>query len=164
MLSNYEDVRTLVYLGKDIFRWIGQCLDHMKRSAEVDVRCNAQLFSALIVDSPPVAVREKLASWGVSDRRKVYSRAVGMRCLFEDPPDINLLSPEFLQSYHRFADSAYVRFECLAEHISLDSGRFDFQIYSSQELWRILSDQWQTPEPEDRAAPTLGSGKANQRR
>src|ERR1700676_4963762 len=72
-LGRYQEIRMLLFLGKDIFRWIDQCLDQMERSGNIGLRINAQCFSALIVDAPPAAVRAKLEGWGVSDRRAVFS-------------------------------------------------------------------------------------------
>ena len=143
-LGRYQEIRMLVFLGKDIFRWIDQCLDQMARSGEIGLRVNSQSFSSLIVDAPPNAVKTKLEGWGVTDRRAVFSRAIGIRCLFEEPPDIDVLSPMFLEHYHRFADYAYICFQQMNAHQPLDGVRFDFQIYASEEYSRKLSEQWQT--------------------
>ena len=133
----------LLFLGKDIFRWIDQCMDQMDRSGEIGLRINAQCFSALVVDAPPASVKAKLEGWGVSDRRAVFSRAIGIRCLFGEPPDIDMLSPMFLENYHRFADYAYICFQQMKAYQPMDGTMFDFQIYASEEYSRILSEQWQ---------------------
>jgi hypothetical protein len=143
MLGRYQEIRMLLFLGKDIFRWIDQCLDQLERSGDTGIRINAQCFSALVVDSPPEAVRTKLEGWGVSDRRAVFSRAIGIRCLFEEPPDIGMLSPLFLENYHRFADYAYVCFQQMKPYQPIDGTAFDFQIYASEEYSRMLSAEWQ---------------------
>jgi hypothetical protein len=144
MLGRYQEIRMLLFLGKDIFRWIDQCLDQMNRSGDAGLRTNAQCFSALVVDSPPATVRAKLEGWGVTDRRAVFSRAIGIRCLFEEPPGIDTLSPMFLENYHRFADYAYICFQQMKAYQPMDGNRFDFQIYASEEYSRLLSEQWQT--------------------
>lgn len=144
VLGRYQEIRMLLFLGKDIFRWIDQCLDQMQRSGDIGVRVNAQCFSSLVVESPPIAVRTKLEGWGVSDRRAVFSRAIGIRCLFEEPPDIGILSPMFLENYHRFADYAYICFQQMKAYQPIDGAAFDFEIYASEEYSRMLSDQWQT--------------------
>lgn len=144
ILGRYQEIRMLLFLGKDIFRWIDQCLDQMDRSGETGLRINSQCFSALIVESPPETVRKKLEDWGVSDRRAVFSRAIGIRCLFECPPAIDMLSPLFLEHYHRFADYAYICFQQMKPWQPMDGEGFDFQIYASEEYSRMLSDQWQT--------------------
>jgi hypothetical protein len=144
ILGRYQEIRMLLFLGKDIFRWIDQCMDQMERSGNVGLRINAQCFSALIVDSPPEPVRKKLEDWGVSDRRAVFSRAIGIRCLFEEPPDIDMLSPMFLEHYHRFADYSYICFQQMKPWQPMDGASFDFPIYASEEYSRLLSEQWQT--------------------
>jgi hypothetical protein len=144
ILGRYQEVRMLLFLGKDIFRWIDQCMDQMERSGNIGLRINAQCFSGLIVDSPPASVRKKLEDWGVSDRRAVFSRAIGIRCLFEEPPDIDMLSPMFLEHYHRFADYSYICFQQMKPWQPMDGASFDFPIYASEEYSRLLSEQWQT--------------------
>jgi len=144
ILGRYQEVRMLLFLGKDIFRWIDQCIDQMERSGNIGLRVNAQCFSAVIVDSPPASVRKKLEDWGVSDRRAVFSRAIGIRCLFEEPPDIDMLSPMFLENYHRFADYSYICFQQMKPWQPMDDATFDFPIYASEEYSRMLAEQWQT--------------------
>jgi hypothetical protein len=144
ILGRYQEIRMLLFLGKDIFRWIDQCMDQMDRSGDIGIRINSQCFSALIVDTPPAAVRKKLEDWGVSDRRAVFSRAIGIRCLFEEPPGIDMLSPMFLEHYHRFADYAYICFQQMKPWQPMDGASFDFKIYASEEYSRMLSEQWQT--------------------
>jgi hypothetical protein len=144
ILGRYQEVRMLLFLGKDIFRWIDQCMDQMERSGEIGLRINSQCFSALIVESPPESVKKKLEDWGVSDRRAVFSRAIGIRCLFEEPPDIDMLSPMFLEHYHRFADYSYICFQQMKPWQPMDGASFDFPIYASEEYSRLLSEQWQT--------------------
>jgi hypothetical protein len=144
MLGRYQEIRMLLFLGKDVFRWIEQCLEHMERSGDIAVRINAQSLAALIVDSPPAAVRTKLETWGVSDRRAVFSRAIGIRCLFEQPPAIDTLSPVFLEFYHRFADYAFICFQQMKPFHAMDGNTVDFQIYASEEYSRMLAEEWQS--------------------
>ena len=143
VLGRFQEIRMLLFLGKDIFRWIEQCLDQMKRAGETGLRINAQSFAALAVESPPPTVCRKLESWGVNDRRAVFSRAIGIRCLFESPPDLDVLSPMFLEHYHRFADYAYICFQQMNAYQPLEAGAYDFQIFASEEYSRMLSEQWE---------------------
>ncbi len=144
ILGRYQEIRMLLFLGKDIFRWIDQCLDQMERSGDIGLRTNAQCFSAMVVDAPPEAVRRKLEEWGVNDRRAVFSRAIGIWCLFGEPPPIETLSPMFLEHYHRFADYAYICFQQMKAYQPMDGAAFDFEIYASDEYSRMLSQQWET--------------------
>lgn len=100
-------------------------------------------FASLIVDAPPDDVRRKLEGWGVTDRRAVFSRAIGVRCLFEEPPGIEMFSPMFLEHYHRFADFAYICFQQMKAYQPMTGKDYDFQIYASEEYSRKLSEEWQ---------------------
>jgi hypothetical protein len=141
--GRYQEIRMLLFLGKDLFRWMQQCVDYAERAAEPDSRINEQSFSALLVESPPPNVSAKLEKWGVTDRRAVFSRAVGIHSLFEMPPPRDFVSPVFLNNYHRFADHAYICFQHLRPFRSLDASSCAFDIYASEEYARLLSDQWE---------------------
>jgi len=143
LAGRYQEIRMLVFLGKDLFRWLQQCVDFMQRSADADPRINEQSFAAFVVEEPPRAVREKLEKWGVTDRRAVFSRAIGVNSLFNAPPPMETLSPTLLKNYHRFADHAYICFQHLRPFFAIDARRFDFDIYASEEYSRILSEQWE---------------------
>jgi hypothetical protein len=141
LMGRYQEVRMLIFLGKDIFRWLQQCAEFMTGTGES--RLTEQSFASLVVEDPPEPVRRKLEKWGVTDRRAVFSRAIGLHSLFDDPPPAETLSPIFLKNYHRFADHAYICFQHLEGFQSLDSQRFSFEIYASEEYSRMLSDQWE---------------------
>jgi hypothetical protein len=143
LLGRYQEVRMLVFLGKDIFRWLQQCVESVSGKAGDEQRVTEQSFAALVVEDPPETVRRKLEGWGVTDRRAVFSRAIGIHSLFEDPPPLETLSPIFLKNYHRFADHAYICFQHLEAFQPLDTRRFEFEIYASEEYARLLSSQWE---------------------
>jgi len=142
LTGRYQEVRMLVFLGKDIFRWLRQCVEHVASEPGADSRIVEQSFSALVVEEPPEAVKRKLEAWGVTDRRGVFSRAIGIHSLFQEPPPADSLSPIFLKNYHRYADHAYICFQHLKAFLPLDPKRFNFEIYASEEYARLLSDQW----------------------
>jgi hypothetical protein len=146
ILGRYQEIRMLLFLGKDLFRWLQQCVDFMERSGDPDPRITEQSFAALLVENPPEGVRDKLTRWGVSDRRAVFSRAIGVNSLFNNPPPADTLSPILLRNYHRFADHAYICFQHLRPFMALEAERFGFQIYASDEYARMLADQWQQDE------------------
>ncbi len=143
LAGRYQEVRMLVFLGKDIFRWLRQCVEFVNSGEDADSRIVEQSFAALVVEDPPESVRRKLETWGVTDRRSVFSRAIGVHSLFEDPPPAESLSPVFLKNYHRYADHAYICFQHLTAFLPLDGKRFPFEIYASEEYARMLSDQWE---------------------
>lgn len=141
--GRYQEIRMLLFLGKDLFRWLQQCVDYAQRVENVDPRVIEQSFAGLLVESPPDNVASKLEKWGVTDRRAVFSRAIGIHCLLEMPPSREFLSPVFLNNYHRFADHAYICYQHLRPFRELDSKLCRFEIYASEEYARLLSDQWE---------------------
>jgi hypothetical protein len=143
LAGRYQEIRMLVFLGKDIFRWLRQCVEHVRSEKDADNRILEQSFSALIVEDPPERVKRKLEDWGVTDRRTVLSRAIGVHSLFQEPPPASALSPIFLVNYHRYADHAYICFQHLKPFLPLDSKKFQFEIYASEEYARLLSEQWE---------------------
>src|SRR3984957_8416450 len=153
LAGRYQEVRMLLFLGKDIFRWMRQCVEHVQGpdvpekgvpERKKDLGIVEQSFSALIVEDPPVSVKHKLEGWGVTDRRAIFSRAIGIHSVFEDPPPADSLSPIFLKNYHRYADHAYICYQHLKAFLPLDPKRFNFGIYASEEYSRLLSDQWES--------------------
>ncbi len=143
--GRYQEIRMLLFLGKDLFRWLRQAVEHLCSAEDADKRICEQSFAALIVEDPPESVKRKLEGWGVSDRRAVFSRAIGIHSLFEEPPPLDSLSPIFLKNYHRYADHAYICFQHLRPFLPLDGKRFQFEIYASEEYARLLSDEWERP-------------------
>jgi len=141
--GRYQEVRMLLFLGKDLFRWMQQCVEFLEGTPNADPAVTRQSFAALLVEDPPEAVRIKLEGWGVTDRRAVFSRAIGIHSLFDNPPPPESLSPIFLRNYHRFADHAYICFQHLQAFQPLDASKFRFDIYASEEYAKLLSDQWE---------------------
>lgn len=143
LAGRYQEVRMLLFLGKDIFRWLQQCVEFLRSHDAGEKRIAEQSFAALVVEEPPECVNLKLENWGVTDRRSVFSRAIGIHSLFENPPEPENLSPIFLRNYHRFADHAYICYQHLQPFLPIDSKRFHFEIYASEEYSRMLSEEWQ---------------------
>jgi hypothetical protein len=141
--GRFHEVRMLLFLGKDIFRWMQQCVEHFRAAGDADERIVEQSFAALAVEDPPQAVKLKLESWGVSDRRGIFSRAIGVHSLFAEPPPEESLSPIFLRNYHRYADHAYICYQHSQAFLPLDGSVCNFAIYASDEYARLLSEQWQ---------------------
>jgi hypothetical protein len=143
--GRYQEVRMLLFLGKDIFRWMQQCVEHVRGSDAADERIIEQSFAALVVESPPEAVGRKLEGWGVTDRRAVFSRAIGVHSVFQEPPPASSLSSIFLKNYHRYADHAYICYQHSKAFLPLDASIFQFELYASEEYARLLSDKWDLP-------------------
>jgi hypothetical protein len=144
LAGRYSEVRMLFFLGKDIFRWIDQCVECTARVAELEASgLQAQSFAALVAGDPPLAVREKLVRWGVADYTSVFSRAIGLHVLFAEPPEFSALSPEFLGHYHRYADALYLCFLQAQPYRPAPSRSFGFDLYASGEYSRLLETEWE---------------------
>jgi len=145
--GRYAETRMLFFLGKDLMRWIEQCAECVARVPALEgSQIRAQSFASLLISGAPADVKEKLTRWGVADYASIFSRALGLNTLFIQPPDIDLLSSEFLRNYHRYADSL---FRCYMEsepHCTIRPENFPFALYASGEYSRMLESEWGEPE------------------
>lgn len=147
LLGRYNEVRMLYFLGKDIFRWMDQCQEIVEKVETLKtLGIHTQSFAAMLVETPPKYVTEKLTSWGVSDQRTIFSRAIGLRSAFEELPPSELLSPLFLKNYHRYADHLYACYQRLSPFAVIGCDNFPFELYGSEEYSRKLSDQFERQE------------------
>jgi hypothetical protein len=141
--GRYAELRMLFFLGKDVFRWIDQCVEWTERVPEFGaVEIRRQSFAGLLTKDPPEAVREKLVRWGVVDYVSIFSRAIGMNAVFVEPPAMEALNEEFLRSYHRYPDYLYRCYMESEPHQSLPSANFRFALYASGEYSRLLETEW----------------------
>jgi hypothetical protein len=145
LAGRYQEVRMLLFLGKDIFRWMQQCVEHVENATE-ESGIVEQSFAALVVEDPPQGVRLKLEAWGVNDRRAIFSRAIGIHSLFQEPPPAESLSPIFLRNYHRYADHAFICYQHSQAFLQLDPAVCQFEIFASEEYARLLSAKWELDE------------------
>ena len=144
LTGRYCELRMLFYVGKDLVRWIEQCLDFVRATPELaEEGIRFQSFAALLVFEPPEAVKEKLKRWGVADHKGIFSRAIGLQSLFNDPPPRDLVSDSFLRNYYRYADHLYAARQSLAKFTELNSRRFTFALYASGEYARMLEKEWE---------------------
>lgn len=144
LTGRYTEVRMLYYIGKDVFRWIEQCIEHLDRdSALLEAEIHEQSMAELLVLSTPESVQAKLRSWGVADYQAIFSRAIGLFSVFREPPSFQLLSDHFLRNYHRCADHLYQCFIEAQPHRTITVENFRFQLYASGEYSRMLETQWE---------------------
>lgn len=142
--GRYAEVRMLYFLGKDVLRWVGQCVEWVASESElVDQEIRRQSFAGLLTASPPEKVKEKLTRWGVADYVAIFSRAIGLNAMFSQPPAIDILEEEFLRSYHRYADFLYRCYMEAEPHRSIVSRNFQFDLYASGEYSRLLESEWE---------------------
>ena len=137
------EIRMLFYLGKDLHRWIDQCVDFAERVEELtDAGLSFDSFAELLIQDPPAAVREKLQRWGVADYRSIFSRAIALRTLFAELPAQEVLAPEFIRNYFRYADHLYACRHELCTPRTISSANFDFELFASGEYSRQLEREW----------------------
>lgn len=143
LAGRYSEIRMLYFLGKDVFRWIGQCMEIAERIPELgEAEVKRQSFAGLL-GSPPPNVREKLLRWGVHDYPSVFARAVGLNALFAEPPAFETLAEDFIRNYHRAADLLYQAFMESEPHRVAASKNFRFDLYASGEYANMLAAEWQ---------------------
>jgi hypothetical protein len=144
LAGRYQEIRMLFFLGKDVLRWVDQCTDFATRNPALKDRgIREQSFSGLLVEAPPRELTAKLMAWGVTDGRGVFSRAIGINALFTGPPEMEMLSTMFLQTYHRFADHLFACYQNLMPFTMLESDKFLFDIYASDDYARKLAEGWE---------------------
>jgi len=141
--GRYAEMRMLYFLGKDVVRWLEQCVDWADRIPELaDRDIQPQSFAGLLTGNPPEAVRRKLADWGVADYAAIFSRAIGLNAVFGEAPGISGVSTDFLRGYHRYADSLFRCYMESVPHCALGDRNFRFELYASGEYSRMLEKQW----------------------
>lgn len=143
LAGRYSEIRMLYFLGKDVFRWIEQCVEWGQRVPELSgLEIRPQTFAALLTTDPPAAVKEKLVRWGVVDYVSIFTRAAGLNAMFIQPPVFDTLTEEFLRNYHRYADSLYRCYMDSQPYRALASANFHFDLYASGEYSRLLESEW----------------------
>ena len=144
--GRFCEIRMLYYVGKDLLRWVEQCMDLVEREQELTkAGVKAQSFAAFLVEDPPEAVREKLKKWGVADYKAIFTRAVGLNAVFAEAPTRELLSDEFIRNYYRFADHMFACRQLLHAFSEVRSSNFTFDLYASGEYSRMLEREWEDP-------------------
>jgi hypothetical protein len=143
LMGRYSEIRMLFFLGKDVFRWLDQCVEWSERiPALVEAGVQRQSFASLLTIDPPPGVKEKLSRWGVADYISIFSRAIGLNVMFAEPPEFNSLAEEFLRNYHRYADALYRCFLESQQYSSISCRNFGFDLYASGEYSRMLETEW----------------------
>ena len=141
--GRFSELRMLFYVGKDLARWIEQCLEFAERHQEALPRGICfQSFAGLLIQDPPTGVQAKLRKWGVADYKSIFSRALGLHTLFAAAPTREMLSDEFVRSYFRFADQIFQSKQSECDFAPLTSREFHFELYSSGEYSRMLERSW----------------------
>ena len=143
LLSRYAEIRMLCFVGKDLLRWVGQCMEVVSRAKELgNAGIREQSFATLLVYHTPPSVLQKLHQWGVANPQSVFSRAYGIATIFRDVPLIECFSDSLLLQYHIFADHLFVCTQNLTKFAEITAANFRFELYASAEYSRLLEKQW----------------------
>ena len=146
LAGRYSEMRMLYFLGKDVFRWLDQCVEWAARIPELsESEIVPQSFAGLLTTKPPEAVREKLVRWGVVDHSSIFSRSIGINSLFAEPPAFEALTENFLRNYHRYGDSLFRCYMDSQTYYPVGPENFRFSLYASGEYSRMLESEWETP-------------------
>lgn len=141
--GRYSEILMLFYVGKDLVRWIEQCMEFVNRHADLfEGGIRHQSFAALLVNHTPPAVQAKLRKWQVADYRSIFTRALGLNTLFAMPPERQCLSDEFVRNYYRYADQTFLCRQNQAAFTNIEEMNFDFEIFASGEYSRMLEREW----------------------
>jgi hypothetical protein len=142
--GRYCEIRMLYYVGKDVNRWIEQCLEMVQRDEELCLRgLEFQSFADFLVNHAPKPVKDKLKKWGVADYKAIFSRAIGIYSVFGEPPEREALSPTFVKHYYRYADHMFLCRQHSTVFPELNAEEFDFDLYASAEYTRMLEQEWE---------------------
>ena len=143
--GRFCEIRMLYYVGKDLVRWIEQCLEFVERDPKLrSHNYRFQSFAAFLVEDAPAPVRDKLKKWGVADYKSIFARAIGLNAVFGDAPDQTVLAPDFIRNYYRFADQMYAVQQHQASFARVPTQEFDFDLFASGEYSRMLSKEWES--------------------
>lgn len=141
--GRFAELRMLFYVGKDIGRWMEQCVEVAAAHPEFShLGMGRQAFASLLVEDAPANVRNKLEMWGVLDYRSLFRRAIGLHSVFEEVPAIEGLTTDFLKRYHRHADRWFEFWIEGGRLPSVNPDEFPFDLYASGEYALILERSW----------------------
>jgi hypothetical protein len=141
--GRYCEVRMLYYVGRDLMRWIEQCMDHAGSDAEMSKRgLKHQSFASLLVEHTPPIVVAKLKQWGVADYKAIFMRALALNYVLAEAPERTQLSEEFIKHYYRYADHLYMCRQNATVFPDVEDGEFVFDLFASGEYARMLEKEW----------------------
>jgi hypothetical protein len=141
--GRYCEIRMLFYVGKDLNRWIEQCLELVARTPELkDANVQYQSITEYLINHAPAHVQTKLRKWGVADYKAIFSRALGLSSVFATVPERESLADEFIRNYYRYADQLFVLRQGENSCGNISKMDFDFEIFASGEYSRMLEREW----------------------
>ena len=141
--GRFQEIRMLFYVGRDLVRWIEQCMEFVERQPNLqNCGIKEQSFAAHLIQQPPAEVEAKLRKWGVVDYRSIFGRALGLNAIFAEIPEREQLSEDFVRNYYRFADQMFLCKQTAVTFTEIKDCGFDYEIYASGEYSRMLEREW----------------------
>jgi hypothetical protein len=141
--GRFSEILMLFYVGKDLSRWIEQCLEHIARQPDLsDSGIRYQSFAEMLVNQTPAPVQAKLKRWQVADYKSIFMRALGMNTLLASAPERSSLSDEFVRNYYRYADQLFLSRQNQTPFTSIEDMGFEFEIFASGEYSKMLEREW----------------------
>ena len=143
MRGRYAELRMLFYIGKDLTRWMEQCVETAESSGQFQGRIiRPETFAIFLINYIPEHVRSKLERWGVLDFCGLFRRSIGLHAVFSELPPHESFALDFLRKYHRHLDLWYE--QRLREHAfeRPKAGEFVFDLYASGEYTLMLEQTW----------------------
>lgn len=141
--GRYAELRMLFYVGKDVTRWLDQCVEVTSRQDGLQtLPITEQSFANLLIKQTPTDVAEKLVRWGVAEYARIFSRSIGVYSQFSEPPEQSLLQPEYIKNYYKYADYAFACWKVLKKYPVLPAEQFPFTLYASGEYTQMLEEEW----------------------
>lgn len=140
--SRYNEFRMLCLIGKDLNRWLGQCVEVASADPQL-VSLSECDFIAILLFAPPVPVLQKMRNWGVKNFQIIFSRAIGLNAVFPHPPAASEVSESFLHGFHKYADALYDARLKAQDPAATEENTFTFEIYASGEYSSYLEKIWE---------------------
>jgi hypothetical protein len=142
--GRFYEIRMLYYVGKDLARWIDQCMEVVARDETLrEIGIHRESFAAMLIEDLPTAVKEKLHRWGVADHKTIFRRALALNSVFADAPARESLSDEFVRYHYRYADSLFQCRQQSTQFTEIRAASFHFELYASGEYAKLLEKQWE---------------------
>jgi hypothetical protein len=139
--ARYAEFRMLCLIGKDLDRWLGQCVELASRDAGMTGLAECDFIAALLF-APPLPVLQKMRAWGVKNFQIIFSRAIGLNAVYPHPPQAADVSESFLRDFHKYADALYdVRLKA-ESNPPIHENEFTFELYASGEYSSYLEKTW----------------------
>ncbi len=135
------EMRMLCCLGKDLNRWLGQCLEFAATDPELADLSEGTLLDLLVKDAP-ASVATKMQTWGVGDFRAIFARALGLNAVFPNPPARENTADHFVRNFAGYADALYRARRHALPVATAATSRFHFDVYASGEYARLLEQSW----------------------